>query len=95
MKAMHVPTVRIERFNEKYLDAFRDLNLQWIRTHFAVEPMDVQQLENPHAILSEGGELFFIVEDGVAVGTCAMVPHGPGSYELAKMAVDPKCRGRG
>lgn len=83
-------------YNEKYLLAFVELNREWITTHFVLEPMDLVQLENPQeAILNLGGEIFFVLEEGAAVGTCAMVPHGPDCYELAKMAVSPKMRGKG
>jgi GNAT superfamily N-acetyltransferase len=83
-------------YDPKYQKAFVELNLEWIKTHFEVEPMDVAQLEDPNGnILNHGGEIFFVVENGVAVGTCALVPHGENSYELAKMAVSPSCRGKG
>ena len=83
-------------YNEKYLPAFVELNREWITTHFVLEPMDLVQLENPQeSILNLGGEIFFVLEEGAAVGTCAMVPHGPDCYELAKMAVSPKKRGKG
>ena len=83
-------------FDPRFAGAYRDLNREWIEKHFRIEPMDVAQLEDPRAhILAPGGEIFFLVAGGEAVGTCAMVPHGPGCYELAKMAVAPGCRGRG
>jgi N-acetylglutamate synthase-like GNAT family acetyltransferase len=86
----------IVKYNEKYLSAFVELNREWITTHFVLEPMDLTQLENPQeSILNLGGEIFFLLEGETAVGTCAMVPHGPDCYELAKMAVSPKMRGKG
>jgi GNAT superfamily N-acetyltransferase len=58
--------------------------------------MDLAQLEQPEEnIVRPGGEVFFILDGEKAIATCAMVPHGPGCYELAKMAVDPSVRGRG
>jgi GNAT superfamily N-acetyltransferase len=58
--------------------------------------MDLSQLESPGpSILDPGGEIFFVLEGETAVGTCAMIPHGPETYELAKMAVAPEARGRG
>jgi putative acetyltransferase len=88
--------VEIVRFDEKYLRAYVELNREWIEKYFRVEPMDLAQLEDPQGnILKQGGEIFFVLEDERAVGTCAMVPHGPGCYELAKMAVAPSTRGKG
>ncbi len=82
-------------FDPKYKDAFRDLNLDWIETHFKVEKKDREQLDNPEAIIAGGGEVFFIVNDGgEAVGTAAMVKMNDGGYEIAKMAVRHDCRGK-
>jgi GNAT superfamily N-acetyltransferase len=83
-------------FAEKYLPAFVRLNREWIEKHFCLEGTDLSQLESPYeSILKPGGEIFFLLEGDEAVGTCAMVPHGPGEYELAKMAVAPSSRGKG
>lgn len=89
-------TVKVVTFDPRYVNAFIELNLQWIKTYFEVEPTDVTQLEDPYGmILNPGGEIFFVLENGKAVGTCAMVPHGENGFELAKMAVDPKFQGKG
>ncbi len=58
--------------------------------------MDIAQLENPQEhVLSTGGEIFFLLKNEVVAGVCAMVPHGSDTFELAKMAVDPRHRGKG
>ena len=89
-------SVEIVTYDEAYLSAYVRLNREWIEKYFRIEPMDVAQLEMAREnILDQGGEIFFLLEDGNPVGTCAMVPHGPGCYELAKMAVDPSKRGLG
>lgn len=86
----------IAPFDPKYLPDFVRLNREWIEKHFRLEPMDLHQLEHPQeAILDPGGEILFLLENGAVVGTIALVPHGPGCYEIAKMAVDPAMRGRG
>jgi GNAT superfamily N-acetyltransferase len=83
-------------FAERHLPAFIALNREWIEKHFCLEGTDLAQLESPYeSILKPGGEIFFVLENDEAVGTCAMVPHGPGEYELAKMAVAPATRGKG
>lgn len=57
--------------------------------------MDLYQLENPETtIIKEGGEIFFCLDNGKVMGTCAVIPHG-GVYELIKMAVDPSSQGKG
>lgn len=88
--------LKIVTFDPKYLPAFVELNREWIQKYFVLEPMDLAQLENPYDnILNQGGEIFFLLENERAVGTCAMVPHGASSYELAKMAIAPSARGKG
>lgn len=83
-------------YDPQYLRDFVSLNREWIERHFVVETMDLYQLENPEeTILKPGGEIFFILENGCAVGTCAMVPHHHPKFELAKMAVSPQVRGKG
>lgn len=83
-------------FDPKYLQAYVDLNRQWIEHYFRIEPMDTAQLQDPYRnVLEPGGEIFFVLENDEVVGTCAMVPHGPNCYELAKMAVNPILRGKG
>lgn len=88
--------MKVVSYDPRYLPDFVALNREWIEKYFVLEPMDLAQLENPsELILAKGGEIFFVVDGERAIGTCAMVPHGPRSYELAKMAVAPSARGRG
>jgi N-acetylglutamate synthase-like GNAT family acetyltransferase len=88
--------VSVVTYDPKYQTYFVELNREWIELYFVLEPMDLAQLEDPHGtILNHGGEILFVLENGEPVGTCAMIPHGERCYELAKMAVAPKVRGRG
>lgn len=94
--ARSLPKIETVTFDKKYLPAFVEFNREWIEKHFVLEPMDLAQLEAPQkSILEPGGEIFFVLEDGEPVATCAMVPHGERCYELAKMAVSTNARGRG
>ncbi len=89
-------TAQILTYQPQYRSAFVALNRAWIEKYFRVEKSDLQQLEQPEDfILGPGGEIFFVVENGKAVGTCAMVPHGEENFEIAKMAVEDLARGRG
>lgn len=85
----------IDNFRPAYREAFKQLNLAWIEQYFRVEKKDVEQTEHPEQCLAGGGELFFVVVDGKAVGTCALYTAGPARFELAKMAVHPDYRGHG
>ncbi|WP_413586983.1 GNAT family N-acetyltransferase [Bdellovibrio sp. HCB274] len=87
---------QVTTYAPEYHEAYVELNTEWIKKYFRVEEMDLKQLNQAQeCILDIGGEIFFILDQGKAVATCAMVPHGEKSYELAKMAVSPLYRGQG
>ncbi|MBL7977711.1 MAG: GNAT family N-acetyltransferase [Bacteroidetes Order II. Incertae sedis bacterium] len=91
-----IGNIRVIPFHPDYRDAFAYLNYQWITHYFSVEAPDRAYLENPEKhILEKGGEIFFLLEDNIAVGTVAMIPSGPDEMELAKLAVIPEKQGRG
>jgi putative acetyltransferase len=82
-------------FDPKYRETFRALNLAWIEKYFEIEAKDREQTDNPEQIIADGGEVFFAVTDGRAVGTCAIIRVDDRTFEIAKMAVEPESRGRG
>jgi putative acetyltransferase len=76
--------------------AFRELNEAWIGGHFEIEEKDREVLDDPVGhILQPGGALLMAVQEGVAIGTCALLPMEDGSFEVAKMTVAERCRGQG
>jgi GNAT superfamily N-acetyltransferase len=76
--------------------AFRELNEAWITQHFALEDADRRQLADPEAsILRPGGAIVVAELHGDVVGCCALVPHGEGTFEVAKMVVATRARGLG
>ena len=83
-------------FRKEFRAAFRDLNREWIEQYFTLEPADREILDDPEGkIVDAGGEVFFVLERGEILGTCAMLRHTTNEFEIAKMAVAPKARGRG
>ncbi|MBA3555469.1 MAG: GNAT family N-acetyltransferase, partial [Gemmatimonadales bacterium] len=75
---------------------FERLNREWIERHFVLEPPDLEVFRDPEGqIIAPGGQIFFVVDDEGVRGTCAVLPQGGDSFELAKMAVEPAARGRG
>ena len=95
-----MPEVRLTTYEPRYAKAFAELNYEWIEAFFAVEDEDRAALEDPEGYaIAKGGEIYFVLEDDVPVGTVAMVPFKGDSdgiaYELAKMAVRHACQGRG
>ena len=83
-------------FREEFSSAFADLNREWIERYFTLEPADREILGDPNGkIIEAGGQVFFVIERGEILGTCAMLRHSADEYEIAKMAVAPAARGRG
>ena len=87
----------VVRYRPGLQPAFESLNRRWIETFFAMEPRDEAVLKDPEGeIIARGGEVFFVLDGNeAAVGTCALLPAGPGTWYLAKMAVHPEAQGRG
>lgn len=91
-----VIVVQVVTYREDYRPDFERLNRAWIEHDFGLEPPDLELFRDPAGlIIRPGGEIFFVVDDRGVQGTCAVVPHGPGVFELAKMAVSEESRGRG
>jgi len=88
--------IRIVAYTPAHRERFKELNLAWITEHFRIEEADRRALDDPDGyILGHGGQIFMAEADGQVVGGCALLRNGDGSFELAKMAVDPAMRGRG
>jgi putative acetyltransferase len=80
----------LEQYTPRNKQAFYDLNIWWLEEFFKVEPIDERVLSEPEKyILDKGGEIFFAVVNGKAVGTVAMKAEEHGVFELTKLAVDP------
>ena len=76
-------------YHPRYRDDFARLNFAWLEEFFLVEAIDKLVLGNPEDyILDKGGEIYFALDDGRAVGTVAFKKAGDGLYELTKLGVD-------
>ena len=83
-------------YRPEFREDFERLNKAWIEQYFVIEEADREVFRDPvAAIIEPGGEIFLVIEDGQVQGTCAVLPHEPGVYEIAKMAVAPVARGKG
>ncbi len=87
--------VDIVSFDNDYSQHFYDLNVEWLKTYFYVEPYDEEVLSKPEKyIINKGGHIFFARLNKQIVGTVALMPIGNvGEFELTKMAVAPNQRG--
>jgi len=87
-------TVDIIHFDNIFSKDFYDLNIEWLKTYFYVEPFDEEVLSKPEQyIIEKGGYIFFAKLNEEIVGTVALMPIGEQLLELTKMAVSPKHRG--
>jgi GNAT superfamily N-acetyltransferase len=88
--------IEIVEYQPRYARYFRDLNYEWLEEYFEVEPYDRIVLNDPQKqIIKLGGYVFFALADAEVVGTCALLKHTERKYELAKMGVTERFRGRG
>lgn len=89
-------TLEIIPFDKQYAKDFYNLNIEWLETHFYVEPYDEEVLSKPETyIINKGGFIFFVRINNQIVGTVALMPtHDKTVLELTKMAVLPEFRGQ-
>ncbi len=89
--------VEIVEYEEKYQQAFKDLNEEWISTYFEMEEADYKALDHPKEyILDKGGKILVALYQNEPVGVCALIKMNDPKYdfEMAKMAVSPKVQGK-
>lgn len=86
--------VNVIAYRAEYAHRFRDLNLDWLNRYFYVEEKDKKLLENcEETIIKPGGSIFFAEYKGEIAGCFSFIPYAEATYELGKMAVDPKFQG--
>lgn len=95
MNTMESVKVDIIPFEERYIQDFTEINVEWLEEFFVVEEYDIQILKQAkEKIIDQGGEIFFARVDNQIVGTVAMINRDELGYELAKMGVRPAYQGR-
>ncbi|NBV72696.1 N-acetyltransferase [bacterium] len=87
--------IEIVGFNKKYSEHFFTLNKVWIEESWHLEDSDKKDLLNPDKIVENGGQVFFALENKIAIGTVAMIKSSDNRFELAKMTVQEDFRGKG
>ncbi len=81
-------------FEKEYARDFASINYQWLEDYFDIEPQDQVVLENPVGeVIDKGGQIFFALVEGKAVGTVALILKEPGTFELVKMGVLSEYKG--
>lgn len=88
--------MEIVDFHEGFAPAFKALNVAWISHYFALEPKDLEVLDDPVGkVTGPGGHILMAVEDAEAIGCVALMVMQDGGFEVAKMAVIEAHKGRG
>lgn len=92
----HTAPIEIIPFTRALAPHFARLNREWLGHDVPIEPHDQEVIDNPsREVVSKGGQIMFARVGRDILGTVAIVPHGAGRFEIAKMAVTSKCRGEG
>jgi ribosomal protein S18 acetylase RimI-like enzyme/DNA-binding MarR family transcriptional regulator len=87
--------VEVLDYEPRYRHKFKALNYQWLKGHFGVERHDEEVLDDPVGkIIKPGGVVLFARLNRKIVGTCALLKHDAGVFELTKMAVAKEARRR-
>ena len=95
LQTRSLEAVEIVPYSPAMKKHFRDINLEWLKKYFDVEPADEMLLNDPVGkVLKKGGHLLFAKVDGAVVGTCALLKRPSHEFELSKMGVLAKAQGR-
>lgn len=85
--------IEIIPFENQYSKDFYDLNAEWLRSYFYIEPYDELVLSRPQEyILDKGGFIFLAKNQDEIVGVVSLI-NQKDFFELSKMAVKPSFRG--
>jgi N-acetylglutamate synthase-like GNAT family acetyltransferase len=89
-------SIEIIPYAPELQSSFEQINKEWVEQYFTLEPFDQEQLEHPdEQIIAKGGAILFARENDEIIGTVGLVKtQEEGVYELIKMGVLPKARGK-
>lgn len=86
--------VSILPYTPSLASRFKELNIAWLEKYFFVEDKDIQLLNDcENTIINKGGFIFFAEYEHQIVGCFSFIRIDGSTYELGKMAVDPKFQG--
>jgi GNAT superfamily N-acetyltransferase len=87
--------VQIVDYSPDLQPSFESINKEWVEKYFALEPFDIEQLQNPEEIiLKKGGAILFAKEGDQIIGTVGLTKTDELTYEMVKMAVIPQAQGK-
>ena len=88
--------LRIIPYRSEHSAIFKELNLEWLDHFHLTESHDLMILDDPEGeVIDKGGFIFMAEADGRIVGCAGLMKEEEGVYELIKMAVTERYRGKG
>jgi len=87
--------MEIRRNDPRDFRAFAELNIAWIKDLHHVEASDQYMYDHPESYAQNGNSVFAVIIDDEVAGVCALKQDHENEWELTKMAVAEKFRGRG
>ena len=82
-------------YEDRYLEDFRRLNLEWLERFNLTESHDLEVLDHPREnVIDRGGFIFLLREEDAIIGTAGIFKINDREYELIKMTVAPEHRGK-
>ncbi len=88
--------MRVVPYDKKYKNEFIKMNLTWVSEMFAVEKEDMAVLNNMEQKITQGGQIFFAVDDNDEVLACCMIsPLSTGESEIEKFCAKGMYTGTG
>lgn len=87
--------IQIVNYTDDTKEAIKTLNYEWLQKYFRVEDGDVISLGNPkQEIIDRGGFIYYAKWNNEIVGTASLLKITSDTFELGKMAVAEKARGK-
>lgn len=82
-------------YEDRYLQALKEISLPWLEENDILEPADIEQLEHPQRVLDSGGRIFLAIAGGEPVGMMMLELLGGGVAEPFKFGVKEPYRNQG
>jgi ribosomal protein S18 acetylase RimI-like enzyme len=83
-------------YDDTYKEDLKRLTLEWLEKYFSIQPEDLKFIDNPKSyVLDKGGCIYLAKYNNEVIGTVSLCKLLDSNiYELAKLAVTEKYRGR-
>ena len=88
--------IEIIDYQERYKQNLYDLTVEWLEKYLYLEEEDRLFLNDPEGtVIEKGGFIFFAKAGDELLGTVSLIRKSEKVFELAKLAVTEKAKGKG